>query len=279
MDRLVDKIHQEVNEETSSASIAYLPGAFTSTKAMVGDLSRIKKLWDITVLESEAGYEVTFEDALKVTVPKAYYDDFNTKVAKVHGLTKIDLTKLINEAIKEVEETSYERLYNALAKDLRKSKNVMATMALMNHWLHTFPTSKFVQSEEKVAIRANDFDNDVKKLVGEIRKLYGEDLGNVDILVDAIESGKALGAIENYDYLVGIKIQSVYEGTNLILEMQINTSMIPSQSIYVDTIGVMDELENYRTVKALYRKVFPVGQMFEPSIFGNIKDIIDDIKE
>lgn len=275
--KLTEKILSAVNEETTSSAIAYLPGAFTSAKQMVNDLSRLKSQWNIKVLERGNNYEVMFEDAIKFTVPKELYKEFNDNVIKVEGVKMVDFTEAINEALKEAQAEIYARFYEALKRELKNNHQVRSTTVLMNHWLHTFSNSRFVPSDSKIALRLNDYDNDAKKLSEELERLYGDDFGSVDEIVSALEEGRPVGGLEGYDYIVGVKIQSQYNDIMLTLEMYVNSAMIASQSIYVDSVDVADELEDYRTVKVLYRKVFPIGQMFAPSIFGNIKSTIDGL--
>jgi len=276
INRFTEAIQRGVDEATSSTSIAYLPGAFDTTQSLIRDLSRIKAKWDIEILEDADGYNIVFEDALNIVVPKQYFEDFNTKVLKVAGVKQVDLSGILNETIKEVSNNASGRLLTALTTTLKKSDKVAKTTTLMNQWLRTFRNTKFAPADPKVAIRLNNYDADARTLAKRLEKLHGGDIGGIDMFVDALEDGRAIGYTEGYDYLVGVKMQSVYEGVNLILEMNINTSMMPSQSVYVDLEEVTEELESYRTVKTLYRRVFPVGQMFEPSVFGNIRDIIDE---
>jgi len=279
INKFTDAIHRDINEETDSADISYLPGSFDTAQSLVRDLSRIKKRWNVEILEDEDSYKVMFEDALKVTIPKQYFEDFNKNVIKVTGVTVVDLTGVLNESIMEVSKSAYDRLHKALTQDFKRSTNVMRSLTLMNTWLRTYRNSRFVPSTDKVAIRLETFDADAKKLVTTLKKTYGEDLGGVDTLVDAIENGRAIGHAQGYEYIVGTKIQSAHLDVRLTLELRMNTSMVPSQEIYIDSVEVVEALATYRTVKTLYRKVFPVGQMFEPSIFGNIKDVIDDVDE
>jgi hypothetical protein len=275
--RLTEKIVRGIEEETSSASISYLPGSFASTRSIIDDLSRIKSKWNIKVLENEKSYTVMFEDVLSIVVPREHYADFNKNVVAIEGVTVLDLSNIINESIKEVKNEVYGRFYQALVSDLKANKHVQSSMVLMKHWLHTFPNSKFISSDEKIAIKLNDYDNDAKKLAQEVENLYGDDIGEIDAMVNALEEGDPIGGLEDYEYIVGIKIQSSYEGVNMIIEFDVNSAMVCSQSIYIDNVDVLEELESYRTIKVLYRRIFPVGHEFQPSIFGNIKDVIEAV--
>jgi len=276
VNRITENVLKGIEEETTSVSISYLPGSFDTAKSLVNDLSRIKTRWGIEILENEDSYVLMFEDALSISIPREHYGDFNKNVLPVEGVAYVDLTKIISESIKEFQQEVYGRLQKALLSKLKSNKHISSSTVLMKHWLHVFPNSKFVASGEKVAIKLNDFDNGAKKLSSELEKLHGDDIGEIDSIVDAIEEGRPIGSLENYDYVAGIKIQSRYGGVNLLAEFNVNFAMICSQSIYIDNVDVLDELEGYSSIKVLYRRIFPVGHEFRPSIFGNIKSVIEN---
>jgi len=276
VNRITEEVLKNIEEETVSVNISYLPGSFDTAKSLVNDLSRIKTRWGIEILENEDSYVLMFEDTLSINIPKEHYEDFNKNVLPVEGVTYVDLTRIISESIKEFQKETYGKLYKALTVDLKGNKHIRSSTVLMRHWLQTFPNSKFVQSSEKVAIKLNDFDNDAKKVSQELEKMYGEDIGEIDSIIDAIEEDRPMGSLKNYDYIAGVKIQSTYGGINLLAEFNVNFAMLCSQSIYIDDVDVLDELEGYSSIKVLYRRIFPVGHEFQPSIFGNIKEVIDN---
>jgi hypothetical protein len=277
IDKMTEKILKGIEEETTGASISYLPGSFASTRSVIDDLSRIKKKWNIKVLERDNTYVVMFEDVLSIEIPREHYEDFNKNVVAIEGVSVLDLSNNINESIKEVQGEVYSRLYQALVSELKQNKHIQSSSILMKHWMHTFPNSRFIAPEETVAIKLNDFENDAKRVAQEIENLHGDDLGEADAIVDAIEEGRPIGGFEKYDFIAGIKIKSSYEGVNLIAEFNVNSAMVCSQAVYIDNVDVLDELEAYRDIKVLYRRVFPIGHEFQPSVFGNIKDVIEEV--
>jgi len=278
INRITEAIQRGLNEETVSSDISYIPGAFDTARSLVRDLSRIKKNWNIQVLETEGGYQVVFEDALSIMVPTEHFASFNEDVLQVEGVNDVDLTEILDEAIMEVQEEAYKKLENTLLQNLKKNPKVQKSIVLMNYWLKTFRKSRIVDMPEPTAISLGAYEKSVKALVTQLKDDFGDDIGYIDNFTDSIEAGRGI-RMEGYANLVGVAIKSQYEGVNLTLEVALNASMIPVQSIYIDNELVIDELENYRTVKALYRKVYPVGQMFEPSIFGNIKEIIMELED
>ena len=276
INRFVEKIQQEVDEETTTASISYLPGAFSSVRSMVRSLSRLKKQWGVDVVEGENGYKVMFEDALVVEVPKESYDEFNRKVVKVAGVKMVDLSSVLNEAIREITENKFARLYTAMTKYLKGHKNVTGTLAMAEYWMRTFPKTKIVNAEEKSAINVMNFDVDSRKFIELLKSTV--DLGTIDMMIDAFEGGRQAPEIEGLSHLIGVKLESVYNTVPLVLEMYVDSSLKPIQSVYVDDEEVLDEIDQLSQVRAVYRRVFPVGSVFTPGFFGGLKQLIDDVK-
>ena len=188
----------------------------------------------------------------------------------------------VEEARSEDIHRVYTQLTHALTVDLRDNPQIKKTLVLMNYWLTTFSNSTFLPMSGQVAVQLNTYNKSIKNLVNRMQKIYTDDIGNIQMIVKTIQEDRPLNAYEpfaEYDYLVGCRIQSEYEGVVLILELTVNMGIVPTQSIYIESQDTLDELGAYRTVKVVKDMVFPVGEMFSPSVFENIKDIIDDIDE
>lgn len=267
---------------SGNPSVAYLPGGFATMKNMLNSLSTIKKKWKIEVLEKSGYYNLSFEDAFRVSIPKRAYEEFNSKVVNVIGKKEIDLTEMINEARTEIIHNLYDKLTRALTVDLRENSQVKRTLVLMNYWLSVFKDSKFLPMRGQTAIQLNTYDSDVRVIIDRMQNIYTDDIGNLQILIDTIKDDRPLNGytpFSEYDYLVSCRIQTNYNGIVMILEMSVNMAMVATQSIYIESEKVLEELEAYRTVKVLKDIVLPITQMFRPSIFNNIKDIIDYSEE
>jgi hypothetical protein len=176
----------------------------------------------------------------------------------------------------------YDRLTHVLTIDLRENRQVKRTLVLMNYWLTVFKNSKFLPMSGQVVIQLNTYDKSIRDLVNRIQNIHTDDIGNLEMMIDTIQDDRPLNAYEpfaEYDYLVGCRVQSEHNGVVLILELTVNMAMVPTQSIYIESQEVLDEIEGYKTVKVLKDMVFPVGEMFRPAIFNNIRDIIDETME
>jgi hypothetical protein len=289
-EQLADMI---LNEETSGGmvgaatgmgnpSVAYLPGGFANTKNMIRALAPVKKKWKIKVLEKDDDFHVMFEDALSIVVPRMVYDEFNDKVIAVKGKKGIDLAEMITEARSENIHKLYDRLAHVLTIDMRENRQVKRTLVLMNYWLSVFPNSKFLPMSGQVAVQLNTYDKSIRGLAKRIQNIHTDDIGTLEMMIKTIQDDRPLNAFEpfqEYDYLVGARIQSEYEGIIMIAEFTVNMGMIATNSIYIESQDVLDELESYRTIKVVKDMIFPIGEMFKPALFNNIRDVIDGVDE
>ena len=288
-ERLVERINEEtaggmVGPATAmgNPSVAYLPGGYATAKNMIRSLAPVKKKWKITVLENEDDYNVMFEDALNIVVPKLVYDEFNDKVIAVKGKKGIDLAEMISEARSEDIHKLYARLAHVLKVDMRENRQVKRTLVLMNYWLSVFKSSQFLPMSGQVAIQLNTYETSVRGLARRIQNIHTDDIGTLEMMIKTIQDDRPLNAFEpfqEYDYLIGCRIQSTYEGIVLVAEFTVNMGMVATNSIYIESQAVLDELEAYRTVKVVKDMVFPVGEMFKPALFNNIRDAIDGLEE
>ena len=267
---------------TGSPSVSYLPGGFTTMKNMLRSLSTVKKKWNIEVLETDDHqYSISFENQMNVIVPKFAYAEFNNKVLRVVGKKHIDLTEMINEAKSEKIHDLYDNLTRVLTIDLRGSKEIYQTIVLLNFWLATFPGSKYVPMESQVLIQLNSYDKDVRSLIDRIQNIYTDDLGTLQMMTRAIKDGRPLGQFEpfsEYTYLIGARVNSVYEGIHMTLELTINATMFPAQSIYIEAADALEEIGNLKNAKVVGRMMYPVGPMFTPGTFTGIREVLDNMK-
>jgi hypothetical protein len=133
-----------------------------------------------------------------------------------------------------------------------------------------------------VAITDEKSSDDIQKLFDLLIKEYGDDRGNLELIIEAIKSKTELNSFavfRNYEYLFGTRIFSSYEGFDLSFECFIDYMYDLSQSIYVADQDLLDAIEEDITsgIKVANKAIWPVGGQFGPSIFAKIKAVIDDI--
>jgi len=207
------------------------------------------------------------------------------KKARLGGVKKVEdcvNPEMLNEQRSEMIHNIYNKLMRVMTVDLRDNKQIKKTIVLLNYWLSLFPNSRYLPISLPIAVNLGSYDRSIRDLISRIKNIYSDDIGNLQMLMNTIQNDMPLNAFEpfaEFEYVVGVRVHTEYEGIVMIPELTVNLAMIPTQTIYVESSDVIDELSAYRTVKILKDMVFPVGQMFAPSVFHNIKDIIDNMPE
>jgi len=278
LQKLVENIIKNLNETTTSGSIAYLPGGYISMRKTISSLAGLKPKWGIKVLENEINYNVNFEDKLKVIIPKIYYTHFNEKVLKIDGVKEVILTEMLQEAIT----VDFNDITDTLVTTLRKIPVVQNSVGLMTTWLATFPNSEAVAMPEKVLINLQRYDRSIADLMKELKKRYGEDKGYIEQLTSVIEDNRPLNNIDyinDYTYLAGCRIKSNYEDQELTLALFVNLALQPTQVIIVDELDIAMEMKFYKDVKVLRSNIYPISGAFRPYIFDTLKDVIESLKK
>lgn len=282
--RIVEEAGGALGPVTSNGnpSVAYLPGGFSNMKNMLRSLSSAKKDWKIEVLEEGENYHVSFEDQFNVIVPKTAYEEFNSKVLEVHGKSNITLKQIIDEAKTEVVHGLYSGLNKVMTINLRENKIVSSTIVLLNFWLQNFRESRYVPMTNHALIQLNNYDADVRSAIARIQSIYTDDIGTLQMIGKTIREGRPLGQFEpfsDYDYLAGIRVKTVYEGIHMVLEMTVNTTFVPTQTLHIESEEVLEEAKGLKSVKVLGTMVFPVGMMFTPGTFSGIREIIETLED
>lgn len=278
---LTDHIISDLKEDTVSSDIAYIPGGITTTKQALRALASNKPNWKIDILESDKDYSVDFEGQLKIKIPKEHYSHFNDNVLKIIGLTEADLSGVLNEATQEELNTVYDELTKALTVELKDIFIVENSLFLINSWKRIFG-GQYISLENKPLITFSNYDGDVSNLVNRIKRDYGDNIGDMEMVIEAIRNKTPLSSLDifaDYDYLVGTRISSIYNGIKMVFDIAVNMSFKPIQAIWIDDVEVIGEMNYYRKyVKPLHRTLLPVSGQFTPSVFEAIQDVIEDLK-
>lgn len=285
---LTDRINEEVGGMVAPATsvglgiaLSYLPGEFSTMKKHVNSLNRLKRKWQIEVLDEGNKYKLNFENTLSISILKKDFNNFNENVLNIQNKNEVDLTEILQEAINEISEDLFINILKALKLDLRNHNEVQRIKMLSDHWVNIFSGSIFLPIKQ-TAIELSTYDINIETLVEQMKSIYKDDVGELQQILTAIENNESLNTFKpfnKYDYLVGVRIQSKYNYVNMFLELLVNNSMISTQSLYIDNQSVLEELETYRDIKVVNRMIYPKSGIFKSSFFSNIKQIIDDIEE
>lgn len=264
-----------VREDTTMGDVAYLPSGFTSVRNSVRSLARKKKEWNIELLEDENGTKVLFEDELSIYVPRECWEDFCMMFDEpLHG-GHVNLHRHLKEAMGAELSNQREELKPALTK-LFDSKRFRVVERSANNWRSRFGSSQSQTPDSVITVENKT--RGIQKLVGELYKHYGNDLGNLDLLLEAIYKQKPLNSFKvfsTYDFLYGTRIYSSYEGIEMIYEGTLDMSYMLSESIAINDEEVLDELQDYGDVKIVRNIIYPTGDSFSYEFFGYLSEIIE----
>lgn len=287
---LVDKL-KNLNEEVSgmvgmqttsgNPSVDYLPGGFTTMRNMLNSLSPVKKAWKLEVIDEKGKdrYNVKIEDALSINIAKKDYDEFNNKVIDTTNKKELNLTEMLNEDIQSEIQANLKRIHRALVLNLKKNPQIFQTIVLLNSWIRLFPKFSTLPKASNVLIDLYQPDKDIQTTVEYIKKLYGDDLGKLESLVDALEKRSPLNQFppfSSYEYLVKTNLKTDYQGVEIQIDLGVDSSFHTIQNIKINDESLLEELKVIKTIKIVQNNITPIHNMFSPGDLLMIKKVLDD---
>jgi hypothetical protein len=288
-----DLVEQVVSEDAAgnvtandgNTSITYTPDGFVDAKSWFKRKSQLKKKWKLEVADDKVNgnYHVKIGEDV-IVVPKQYFQHFNEKVINVIEKAELDLTPLLEEAQQEDLGQIYAELKAAIKGSILLQRAVTQTVIIANSWKSIFPSQIYLKLDKNTLIDLNNFDKATDILLEEIKKDYGLDVGELELLLEALKRGDALdqyAPFSRYQNLLGCRIKSNYEDVLLTLNLTVDMSFAPKEFIEIQTEDVeklTGELTRYGNVKINKNLVYPRGWMFTPSVFTDLKKEIKDLK-
>lgn len=134
-----------------------------------------------------------------------------------------------------------------------------------------------IPARTEVLIDFETRDKDADATISKIMDEYSNDIGNIEMVLDAMKKHKPLRAFEpfvKYDYLVGSRIRSYVKGTEIVLEGFVDMLFQASEKITTDDKDLIDKLPEYKTIKVVGKTIYPVGNRFVRGFFKTLKDLI-----
>jgi hypothetical protein len=118
----------------------------------------------------------------------------------------------------------------------------------------------------------------IGRLNKEIADNYGRDLGNLELLLEALHSQKPLNVFKvfkDYPYLYGTRLYSRLDGIDLIYEGSVDMSYLVSESVAINDLDTIDQIEEDRKdVKVVKNLVYPTQGVFRNDFFGYLAEVI-----
>jgi hypothetical protein len=283
---------QRLVEATTVDAIDFIPVHLGMVRTKIKDLAREKAEWGIEVLEGDESNVLQIEDRLRINVPKKHWNDFLTifdgtlkdadylnlsTVLKESKESKVDISEVIEDEMKDLRK----RLKPALT-EMFNEEQFRAVDKAANIWKSWFKVDGHkTRSNKGPVVSCERKGKDIQKLYGKLLREYGEDKGNLEMLLEDIDNNRPLNAYDVFkdrDFLYGTRILSRQDRISLIFEAVIDVSFDSSQSIYIEDEEILANVqEQVRTVKRVGNVIYPVGGQFSPSFFRVLKDIVEDV--
>lgn len=128
----------------------------------------------------------------------------------------------------------------------------------------------------KVMVSYNDPDAD-------IRKMLPASVGELELIYAAIKKRKPLSnyaPFEDYEKIFGARLLSRVDGTTVLYEGFLDHNLVITEQIYIDDVDAAEKVgDTIKSVKVADRHIYPIGGMFNPEVFSQIKDIIQSDEE
>jgi hypothetical protein len=182
--------------------------------------------------------------------------------------------------IMEAVSVDLKRLRSDLKKELIKLFNDEAFLLMVNHydvWRSTLGVKN--HRTAKVTVTIENSERDIQRLYGQLLREYGDDKGNLEMIIAAIQDRRPLGQFDvfnKFSNLFGTRVESVFGGITLVYEGTIDFIYDNSESVYIDDNEILDSAEEMfgKAVKRSRNLLYPVGGKFRVGFFNGLKNLI-----
>ena len=284
LERLIEE-SKKLDEETTSANIAFIPGGFSPVKKKLKRMGKKKKKWKLQYLECQDRYKLNFEDFLMVEVKKENWEEFKSEfldgnVIFENGMT-IDLTPYYKEAsLDEAMKETMGKLRSDLQKAFLNTLNSDPVKWIVEDTLLWKKKFRVLQQDvpKNTVIDMRMIGNSIAKAVRNIYRYYKEDRGNIEMIIDALNEQLPLNSFEafqDYDNLAGTTIRTREGDISVVFSATVSISFVPSEQVYVLDKEILEEFKNDPTVQVADNKIFPRGKRFDRAFFDKLEDAID----
>jgi len=271
-------------ETTTMDAVSFIPAHLGAVRAKVKDLAKRKWKWGLEILEDDNGNkDVRIEDALRITVPKEHWNSFQEMfVGDLNNDSYLNLKSLLNEALEDELKDLRDDLKPAL-HEMYNEQRFASLDKTIKVWQSRFGISKIITNKKNVAVTVEHKGKDIQRLYGKLIRVYEEDKGGLEMLLNDIKSNRPLSAYDifkDYGYLYGVRLRSKLHDIFLIFEAAIDMTFATSQSIYISEEEVLDEVEDQIiSVKRVGNVLYPSDERFSIDFFNSLYNIIEEVME
>lgn len=188
---------------------------------------------------------------------------------------------LIREAAEDDLSRLRKELKNELVKLFDRDEFVITTKA-WNSFKSAFGQGR--SRTARVAVSCENKQKDAQRLYGRLLRQYGEDKGNLEIMIAAMQEGRPLGqfaTMSDFDNLFGTRTEVVFQGVKIVLEATVDFIYDPTQTLYIDDPELLDRIEEDLgdVVKRRKNVLYPIGGKFRLDFFDSLKSMMSDSVE
>jgi hypothetical protein len=287
----VDEIFKNINEETTSGAVTYIPGGFQNVKKEIRTIAKKKHDWGITIYNDKDMKRVMFEDSLVVNVNTSDWDEFVSDM----GLIQEDGKYFLQECRENVIYPDKLNFYNLLECDISEewNKSVGKVMAGFkgllfrkgislferetDNWIKMFGVVDETAWENSL-LSSKTLKEDLDKIEKKIREEYISDLGGLDILAYQLSEGKAeliYKLMDNSDYLLSTHIVSMAKEDNMRFELLMDKNFRLTESVLVGSSAVIMEASGNREFVTGNKLIRPARGLFGESGMQVLKNIVE----
>jgi hypothetical protein len=274
---------------TSSNDIAYLPDGFTTVSKALQGLAKMKKDWDLDVVDEEDGKTVSFGNDLRIKVKKEHWSSFvknlggTIKSLSHKGLAEsthrtVDLSNVIREAtVSEID------------KNLAELERKLMTMVTERHifgvvedqvkwWKNIFGGSDSGYMPDS-AIDVTKPRAGIKELVRRAKAVYEDDLGGLQLLINRIRHKQPLAETELFETPFKFLYGGVVKSGKLFFEAYVDYDFRFHSAVYGQRGSDFDRFVGGNKFKVVREMLVPVQGFFTLTELKTLKDDLIDQEE
>jgi hypothetical protein len=290
-----ERIYQNINEETDSGSIAYIPGGFAPVRKKLKTLAKKKHDWGIHIYDDRDFKRVVFEDSLIIHVQEKDWGTFVEEMGliqedgryRLHECLdsevyegKIDFSNILESDITEEWNKSIDKTMASL-KGLLYRKGFNLFEKEIENWKNTFSECK-ESIWPKSILSSCTLESDLRLIETRLREEYENDLGGLDILTYELQNGNVdsiFELMENTDYLLSAHIESKINEVTLNFEILMDRKFRLSESVLIDKGNILLEASGNKEFVISNKLIFPSRGLFGFSGMSSLKHITEGYLE
>ena len=284
-------INSVIDEVTTTSNVVFLPSQFRQTRKIIQGLAKKKKKMKVEILQDPRGRNVKFEDKINVSVPNLYWDKFATSILDMspnyifRNPLVVNMLHILQEAKEDVFEKEFQE-FEKVFKSITKNKDFQDVISHRNIWLRFFKVQKEDVDDKNSVFTIGRFNRDFKNIVKQTKKVYRDDLGGLQQVIDGIKKEDSLinfEVFEKFGNLISTRILSRLGGEGLIYDVSLDLGFNFVESISTTSKLFLERLEDFPFIFVEQNTASPLGGKFTllqiKNIWEELNEVLDEKEE